>query len=279
MNGAAAIGTLWIGDSRCEFAAARDCLAALPHVSVVERADSSSAAAWLADQAAAPELVVVCQSRPGEIAHAQIDHLRRLAPFSRLVGLLGSWCEGEARSGYPWPAVERIYWHQWPAWINRELGGNKGSADGWVLPLTAAPEERWLAENRGTRESAVSGLVAILSPHPATSELLRDACGQVGLSAVCFDRAPEHVTGAVLAVWDGDRCGNAEAAQLGAFVAAVRPAPVAALLAFPRIEERSSALAAGAKDVFSKPACLKQLLAHVICPAVDRTGTLGCGLS
>jgi hypothetical protein len=266
MSNEAAVAALWIGGSRPEFAAARNCLAGFPHVSQFDLADVRSAAIWLADQAVTPQLIVVCQARPGEIAHAEVAQLRRLAPLSRLVGLLGSWCEGETRSGHPWPAVERIYWHQWPAWLARELHLLRDDpAAGWTLPLTATPEERWLATNSSLSincgETPWRGLVAILSLRRASAEMLSDACQHHGLQSICFDRPPGHLTGAALAIWDGDRCGAIEATQLQEFMAAVRPAPVVALLTFPRIEERDRALAVGARHVVSKPLCLKQLLA------------------
>lgn len=257
----AAAGVLWIGDSRPELAAARSCLAGLASVSIVDRVDVRSAALWLADQVVAPELIVVCQNRPGEIAHGEVDQLRRLAPLSRLIGLMGSWCEGETRSGHPWPAVERVYWHQWPAWLAHEFRMLRHD------PLTATPEERWLVSNRSPAIAGNAtpeyGLVAILSPRRASAEMLGDACQRRGLQAICFDRAPGHLTGAALAIWDGDRCGAAEATELQAFVAAVRPTPVVALLTFPRIEERNRALAAGVLQVFSKPLCVQQLLASI----------------
>ena len=59
-----------------------------------------------------PDLIVLAQTRPGQFSADEVDRLRRATPSARLSGLLGSWCEGEARSGTPWPGVMRTYWHQ-----------------------------------------------------------------------------------------------------------------------------------------------------------------------
>ena len=66
-----------------------------------------------------PQLILLVQSRRNEISQHQIEQLHRTAPLARLVGLLGSWCEGEVRSGEPWKGVQRIYWHQWTPQLRR----------------------------------------------------------------------------------------------------------------------------------------------------------------
>ena len=58
---------------------------------------------------------------PGQFSCEAIDRIRTRAPLARLVGLLGSWCEGEVRSGQPWPGTIRIYAHQWPGRAEQEL--------------------------------------------------------------------------------------------------------------------------------------------------------------
>jgi hypothetical protein len=231
---------------------------------VCDCSDVRSSIARLADQAIAPELIAVCQARPGEVAPADMEHLRRLAPLARLVGVLGSWCEGELRSGDPWPAVERVYWHQWPAWVSREIRSPRDA--GWRTPPTATVEERWLANSESWRAvpcTSRDGAVAILSARRAHAEMLCDACRLWGLRAICFDRPPTRVSDVSLAIWDGDRCGAEDAAELRAFAVAIRPAHLVALLTFPRIDERDRALSAGASRVLSKPLCLEQLIAGV----------------
>ena len=87
------------------------------------------------------DVIVVAEDRPGQYSEETIDRLRRLAPLARVVGLLGSWCEGESRTGRPWPASIRVYWHQWLPRFGRLLvspvaglsGGDPGDSVGLLV--------------------------------------------------------------------------------------------------------------------------------------------------
>jgi hypothetical protein len=256
------ISVLWIGSAQRELAAARASVSGLSGVSIVDAIDVASAASRLVEQATSPELIVITQARPGEVGHEQVDRLRRAAPLARLVAVLGSWCEGEARSGHPWPAVERVYWHQWPSWLARELQQYGHQRSAWTLPVTATMEDRLLASAGRSRSHAEGSgrMVGIVSAHRASAQMLMDACREFGLEAIVLDGSPEQVAGLSLVIFDADRCGEAEADRLRQLVAAVRPAPLVALLTCPRIEECKLALAAGALAVFSKPLVLEELL-------------------
>ena len=81
----------------------------------------AAATAALAAGKIVPDVIVVVQAFPGQFSHAMVDRLRRAAPLARLIGLLGSWCEGETRTGSPWPGAVRTYWHQWAIRCDREL--------------------------------------------------------------------------------------------------------------------------------------------------------------
>jgi hypothetical protein len=59
-----------------------------------------------------PELVVGLQNRPGQWREEELDGASRLWPLAVTVALLGSWCEGEPRTGRPLPGVARVPWHQ-----------------------------------------------------------------------------------------------------------------------------------------------------------------------
>ncbi len=151
------IRTLLIGDvHREEFRDAHEAI----------RAESTLATAAGVDQAAAvlasgefvPEVIVIAQARPGEFSADQVDRLRRLAPLARVLGLLGSWCEGEARSGHPWPGVTRVYWHDWlPHWQQEVQRAAPGECPAWGLPVTATAAERLLhaLDARGEQRGGV----------------------------------------------------------------------------------------------------------------------------
>src|SRR5262245_28822602 len=68
-----------------------------------------------------PEVVIVSQSRPDAVCRQPTVQFRRAMPLAGIVTLLGSWCEGEARTGRPWPSVHRLYWYDFPAWWRRQM--------------------------------------------------------------------------------------------------------------------------------------------------------------
>ena len=140
------LSILLLGDAdRTEFRDARPCLEQWG--TVYSLPDVAAAAALLAEGQLVPDVILVAQAFPGQFSHPAIERLRRLAPLAPVVGLLGSWCEGEMRSGRPWPATVRTYWHQWPTRCNRQLRRlAQGECCAWTLPSTATEEERLLAD-------------------------------------------------------------------------------------------------------------------------------------
>ena len=59
------------------------------------------------------DLIVIAQSQRDQFLSVDLEKLQAIFPLTPIVGLLGSWCEGELRSGQPLPGVTRVYWHQW----------------------------------------------------------------------------------------------------------------------------------------------------------------------
>lgn len=254
-----AFSILLLGDAeRSEFADAHRDLERWGTVSRFKKMAAAESA--LAQGDVVPDLIVVVQAFPGQFSHETIDRLRRLAPLARIVGLMGSWCEGEMRTGSPWPGVVRTYGHQWAARCNRELGRlTRGECCSWTLPPTATEEERLLADAAERRPSR-QGLVAIYSRTHEMAEWLSAACQSRGYATI-WQRPPNiaRVAGAMATIFDGSDLSPDECSQLGRLTAALHPAPVVALLAFPRAEDRRRALSAGAATVLSKPPAVDDL--------------------
>jgi hypothetical protein len=250
---------LLLGDTeRSEFSEARACLERWGEVAVFESIDRAASA--LADGTVVPEVIAVAQSFPGQFSQQAIDRLRRGAPLARIVGLMGSWCEGEMRTGTPWPAVVRTYWHQWSARCDRELSQfAEGGCGSWTLPATATEEERLLV-NAAQRWPPRAGLVVISTFSPVMAEWLSSVCRARGW-ATLWQRAPATVTvkGATAALFDGSDLGRAEEEDLRRLAAALDPAPVIALLGFPRVDDCRRAQSAGAAVVLSKPLAINDL--------------------
>ena len=252
-----------------------------PAVELLERAGGLTIAA---DVAAAlvelergtppPALVVIAQARPGEYASAEIDALRRAAPLAPFVALLGSWCEGETRSGSPWPGVVRVYWHQWRWRATAELAALRtGRRSNWSLPATASEEERLLAS---ALQPFVNrpGLAAIAAENFAMADWLADACRAQGFAVIhCTALRPCKASGVEAVLWDAGLAAEANFAELETLRLAFPDARRIALADFPRIEHCERLLAAGATAVLSKPVLLAELASHfgeAQCRAVNR---------
>ena len=208
---------------------------------------------------------MVAQAFPDEFSIEAVDRLRRAAPLGRLLGLMGSWCEGEVRTGRPWPATPRLYWHQFPAQCARELARlQSGAGSTWALPITAGDEERLLASWE-TIEPTACGLIVVWSHRFEMQDWLSAACRLRGYSTIWL--APGRttkVTGTKAAIFDGCRCDEVEIGQIEELSGLIgsadgKSAPIVALLDFPRIEDHARAMAAGAAAVLSKPLAIDDL--------------------
>jgi CheY-like chemotaxis protein len=252
------LNILFVGDGgRAEFRDARASLNALGRVTPFS--DPQRAAAALTAGRSPPDAIVVAQSYPGQFSAEEMDRLRQMAPLARIIALLGSWCEGEQRSGKPWPAL-RVYWHQWPARSARQLRRLLESpGPTWALPLTATDEERLLAEAAEPWPER-RGLIVVNAVTVQAEEWLCDACAARGYATVGWlGWRPTRVQGATAAIFDGAGFQDEERDRLAWFSATLRPAPVIALADFPRIEDRQRILAAGAAAMLSKPVTVEDL--------------------
>jgi len=256
----ALISILVVGNTRRgEFVEARASLDALGRV--IDAASVDEALGLLDAGEPAPAVIVVAQCYPGEFSAESLDRLRRQVPLARIVGLLGSWCEGETRTGYPWPGAIRLYWHQWIPQARRELEELvAGDRSTWSLASTATDEERLLAGSRKFH-GAHGGLVALCVERIEMHDWLAAALGRHGLSTAWMRPGQRiRLAGVRAAVLDGSSLGKHDLgrldqlrAELGAGV------PIIALADFPRVEDRDRARAAGAAAVLSKPLLVEDL--------------------
>ena len=84
------------------------------------------------------DLMVLAASRRDQFPHEWVESIRGKVSPTPLVALLGTWCEGEQRSGESWPGVQRVYWHQWQsrfAYFVQQLRADQPCD--WQLPATA----------------------------------------------------------------------------------------------------------------------------------------------
>jgi hypothetical protein len=211
-----------------------------------------------------PQLVVVAQPRPGCFSPPDIERLHRALPLARLVALLGSYCEGEVRSGTPWPGVLRVYWHEWLGRCEAELPGLlTGGPSTWALPRTATAVDQTLcAARRAWPQHA--GLALIRSAKHDEFEGLADVCLNVGLSPVWLSpNHPPQLKRADLVIWDSDGRQPEEWTELKQWHERLHPAPILYLRGFPRHPDVCQAYRSGADRVLSKPFLLDDLVACI----------------
>ncbi|NLY02708.1 MAG: hypothetical protein GXY83_42185 [Rhodopirellula sp.] len=253
------IRVLLVGEiERAEF---RDAVAELRRAAEVTAAkDVDDALGFLDSGRLVPDLIVVAQAMPGQLSADDIDRLRQRVPLARVIGLLGSWCEGEVRTGKPWPAAVRVYWHQWPARCRRELrrlAAGRGSS--WSLPVTASDEEQFLTVADAPLVRG-HGLIVIHALEYAMYEWLASACRRQGYATVWLTpNRPPLIGGATAVLFDFGGGVESELADLKSLAEQLHPAPLIALLNFPRLDERNAVLAAGAAAVLSKPLLIADL--------------------
>jgi hypothetical protein len=244
----------------------RDAVGRLQSLSELTTAsDIATAAAELECADGPPDLLVVAQVRPGEVSEQEINGLRRLVPLVPCVALLGSLCEGETRSGSPWPGVVRVYWRQWPQRIGPEMAALRaGRSSAWSLPATASDEERLLCSISPPLAQR-RGLAAIAARRFELAGWLASACRSQGLATLrTSPEAPVAATGVEMVFWDAGLASLTDFSELVRLQAAYPGAGVVALADFARIEDEERLLGAGVAAVLSKPVMLAELCEAIL---------------
>lgn len=233
-----------------------------PWGTVLTAPTPQTARTQLTRESLTPDVIVLVQSYPGEFTDRQIDDLRRDSPLARLVAVLGTWCEGEMRSGTPWSGAVRVYWHQWKPHcqleMQRLLAGRESQ---WSLPPTAGDEERCLTIAARTHQQGASpcfqqtghGLVNIVTDQYDVFDSLAAACHDRHHEPRwqrTLDEPPADTPAVVLF----DAAGDAKV-ELIRFrrLHFQRDAVVIVLADFPRIADCNRFLQAGATAVLSRP--------------------------
>lgn len=207
-----------------------------------------------------PQVLLLAQARPGRFSRDQIEQLHARAPLARLVVLLGSWCEGETRTGHPWPGVPRIFWHQWQCRLAIELAASQTGWSTWQLPRTASASDV-LEETTTAPWPHGQGLVVIHARQWVDFEGLSDACRAGGYATLWQPpNRPAFCSGARAVLFNGRGGDPDEADSVAELVTAYRPAPVIPLLDFLRYDDSQRMGRAGASTLLAKPFLVRDLL-------------------
>jgi hypothetical protein len=244
------------------------------HPDFVDSVALLRSSARLDETSSPPELIVIAQTRPGESTQQEIDSLRKRYPLSGIVALLGSWCEGETRTGWPWPGVIRLYWYEFPWWWKRQLDiRSSGLCPDWSKPtfdfersaICRPPDQNCLRRQESRNRD--HGLVVLHTEYHETADALSDLLSRAGYATVWQRprRARPVIRGATSGIWDGGQLNDGEVTELSTFCRQMARdvAPVLALLDFPRRDRVVRASDAGAAAVLGKPWLHADLLASL----------------
>ncbi len=218
------------------------------------------------------DLIVFAQTRRDQIEGEAVDQLRRKLSGVPIVNLLGSWCEGETRSGDPLTGVLRVYWHQWTGRYANFL--SQLHVDGvtdWNLPLTANIADRIESGVLSVRRNGCEPgghVVGISAVNRGDFDMLRDAVVALGWTALWLERVIETggtpdsrmpdvnmVAGQSLSVDLKERIDSLETK--------FPQTPKILVLNFPRTHEEEEARDMGVCAIVSKPYELQDLQAAI----------------
>jgi hypothetical protein len=198
----------------------------------------------------APHSILLVQSRPGQISLSAVEQLHVAAPLARLVALLGPWCEGELRSGQPWPGVVRVPWRTWQTRLVVELGLDEtNGAVARRLPRTASETDRLERTLQLQKQTAINGTNALIcTDRKDRFESIADALHALGLKTHCQSPANSDADVVIFDGWD--------------HITDLPPTPKTRkvlLLDFPRPEDHPRASAIGIDAVIALPLLLTDL--------------------
>ncbi len=222
------------------------------HAALEFCADPDQAVQQLANAPECPHVIVVAQSYPGQFSTFEVERLHRAAPLARLVALLGSWCEGEARSSPPWPGVFRVFWHEWAGLWSREFFASDDHLPRFLaLPRTATRAERSLDE----RASATGrGLIGVHATSFAAFDAIADVCSAGGFGSVWLSQTTDKMVRKISAIiWDSTVLEASDFERLEQIVVANRLSPVLACVCFPRLTDVQALREIGVAEVLAKP--------------------------
>ncbi|MDZ4783036.1 MAG: hypothetical protein SGJ19_22550 [Planctomycetia bacterium] len=225
----------------------------------------------------APELCVFLQSVPGEYAPRDLELLLLSWPLARFLTIAGPLCEGEPRTGAPWPGQLRVYWHAFPGWWRLQLARlAAGECAAWQLPRTSR-EDDVLRGVTSFTPSALEGTIGVAAAHSReAARLLVDSLRNAGIDAVPLSAVDNIAVSEILAiVWDDDAPGAAWRERFSKLCTAWPGTPTVALLNFPRPEDRlfvEANMASGASGaIIAKPFDFDAVLATLVAVAGART--------
>jgi hypothetical protein len=214
------------------------------------------------------ELVVVAQSRRDQIGCEDIEKLQSMFEQTPVVGLLGTWCEGETRSGNPWQGTTRVFWHQWEGRYDSFVQQmEQAGVSGWHAPRTTTIADRIAAEKPNFLSRDDPQHIGISAWSNSQYEMLADAMRYHGwiphwVERTMWDGQSSNLVSTICI--DADSWSYELSQRINWLNSEFPNKPKVLLLNFPRANELEEIKAAGVTEVVSKPYELADLKRAVI---------------
>ena len=213
------------------------------------------------------DLIVVAQARRGQYSVEQIEKLQALYSGIPMISLLGSWCEGESRSGTPWPGVTRVYWHQWEGRYQKFAQQlTESGITEWHIPRTASIADRIMNTKRISSPNDI-GRIAVSAWTNTSFAMVDDAINHFGWTSCWVERS----------IWNAETVSSVDAICIEAdswcddllnrinwVRREVPQTPMVLILNYPRTDEIAKIKAAGISEVVSKPFELDELQKAIV---------------
>ena len=202
--------------------------------------------------ASSHELMLLCQSRPGQFSQADVEGLHRSAPLAGLICVLGTWCEGESRSGRPRHGIERVYWYEAITRLESMLAQSPLPS----LRTESSGERIW----RHTRQlPTFAGTTAVIVARRREYELLTTVCQALKIMPFWHsDLNPANVDPELVLVAKDD-IGDYSLQEVASLRCRWPRTRIVALLSFPRRDAVAALESAGCNAVLGKPVMIRDL--------------------
>ena len=206
-------------------------------------------------------IILVAMSVRHQFRQSEIEKLRQSAPLARICVIVGSWCEGETRSGAAWPGVERLYHHEL---IPRAI------SEGWTsdpcyLPPTYSADEAWLARaDQAYSAKTPDSFCMVCSRDPEFRKSLANVGERFDLNMVTM--APTDISASqdiAAVIYDADRNRLERQETLHRLSNSFPRARIVVVLEFPRHDEIHEILASGGHHVVGKPFDIVDLMTAI----------------
>jgi hypothetical protein len=188
---------------------------------------------------AAPDLCVLLQATPGEFSTDELEAQLLRWPLARFVAVAGTLCEGEPRTGRPWPGLVRVYWHEFPAWWALQRARvRQGETPEWGLPRTSR-EDDVLRQESAVAWPGLVGVVGIVASRSnGTASGLMALVRAAGLNGCLLPEGRGEVADLQVVLWDDDDPSGDWRARILQVRHQWPGVPMVALKNFPRVQDR-----------------------------------------